>query len=103
MATFRKREECPASQELLAYQLGSLESDDGRKISRHLSVCEFCSAEVDFYEHYPQSDEAEDASESANMPAPLYELAEAILNKKSGSKTIAKIMGDIEKPSGRHR
>lgn len=98
MATFRKREDCPASQVLLAYQLGNIGGDDGRAVGRHLSVCEFCSAEVDFYEHYPQSEETEEPTESSAMPAPLFELADAILNKKNGSRSIEKIMGEVDMP-----
>lgn len=96
MATFRKQEDCPASQELLSYQLGDLEGERGREIGRHLSSCEFCSSEVDFYEHYPISREAEEATEQAKMPEPLFELAEAILNRKRGSQSIADLMKDID-------
>lgn len=101
MATFRKREDCPASQELLAYQLGDISGEQGRKIGRHLSACEFCGAEVDFYEHYPLAEEPDEPAELAKMPEPLYELAEALLNKKNGSQSIAKIMSEIDAPAER--
>ena len=38
-----------------------------------------CAAEVEFYSHYPQ---AEGTAEPVEIPAPLYELAEAILKKR---------------------
>jgi hypothetical protein len=104
MATFRKREDCPTSQQLLAYQLGDVEGGVGRVIGRHLAVCEFCNAEVDFYERYPQSpEEPEDAAENVSMPEPLFELAEALLNKGSGSRSMEKIISELEAPAERGR
>jgi hypothetical protein len=96
MATFRKQEDCPTSEELLSYQLGDLPSAESRIIGRHLSACEFCSAEVDFYEHYPQAEDSEEVVESAKMPGPLFELAESILNHQHGSQSIAKIMEELD-------
>jgi hypothetical protein len=101
MATFRKREDCPTSQQLLAYQLGDIEGGVGRIIGRHLAVCEFCHAEVDFYERYPQAEEPDDAAENAAMPEPLFELAEALLNKNSRS--MDKIISELETPAERGR
>ena len=97
MASFRKQEDCPTSQELLSYQLGDLDSAESRVIGKHLAVCEFCSSEVDFYERYPVSRESEENSEeNAQMPKPLFELAEALLNRKRGSQSIADLMKDLE-------
>lgn len=96
MATFRKQEDCPASQQLLAYQLGDLEKPEARVIGKHLAVCEFCSSEVEFYEHYPVAKEAEEAPVEAAMPAPLYELAESLLNRNRGKQSIAEMMSDLE-------
>ena len=101
MATFRKREDCPTSQQLLAYQLGDIEGGVGRIIGRHLAVCEFCHAEVDFYERYPQAEEPDDATENVSMPEPLFELAEALLNKNSRS--MDKIISELETPAERGR
>lgn len=102
MATFRKREDCPTSQQLLAYQLGDIEGGVGRVIGRHLAVCEFCNAEVDFYERYPQSqEEPDDAAENISMPEPLYELAEALLNKNAASRSIEKMISELESPAER--
>lgn len=103
MATFQKREDCPTSQQLLAYQLGDIEdADDTRAIGRHLGGCEFCSAEVDFYERYPQvgeePDEAVEIVEKPEMPEPLFELAEALLNKKSATRSMEKIINELEEP-----
>jgi len=103
MTTFRKQEDCPTSQELLCYQLGDMESPESRLIGKHLLVCEFCSSEVAFYEHYPVSKETDETPSETQMPESLYELAEALLNQKRGSQSIAEIMKDIESPPQGHR
>ena len=96
MATFRKQEDCPASQQLLAYQQGDLGLEDGRLIGKHLAACEFCSSEVEFYEHYPVAREVEESPSETKMPAPLYELAESILNRTRGKQSIADMMKEID-------
>jgi hypothetical protein len=96
MATFRKQEDCPASQQLLAYQQGDIGLEDGRMIGKHLSACEFCSSEVEFYEHYPVAREAEESPAETKMPQPLYELAESILNRNRGKQSIAEMMKEID-------
>lgn len=97
MAIFRKREDCPASQQLLSYQLGDLELSDSRVIGRHLGICEFCASEVEFYEKYPASSEIDEVNEPAEMPKPLFELAEALLDQGRGSESIARIMKDFDR------
>ena len=96
MVTFRKQEDCPSSEDLLSYQLGDLEGVRGRDVGRHLSSCEFCSSEVDFYEHYPVAKDADESAENVKMPKPLFELAEAILNRKRGSESIEDLMKDMD-------
>ena len=80
MTKFCKNEDCPASEDLLAFQTGDMPVSEGASIRRHLAVCEFCSAEVEFYTNYPP---AETKVEPTEMPRPLFELAEALLTKKS--------------------
>jgi len=77
-AGFCKDEACPPSQELYAFQNGELSKDEGRDIRLHLRTCEFCTAEAEFYAHYPQQAEI---TEPAAIPEPLYELASALLKK----------------------
>ncbi len=96
MANFCKNEECPASQALLAYQNGDMEVADGREIRKHLAACEFCAAEIEFYEHYPPSEDSEVPPESVKMPEPLFELAEALLNSNRESVSMAKLMSEID-------
>jgi hypothetical protein len=47
-------------------------------VSIHLASCEFCEAEVEFYSCFPQED---GSAEAVEIPAPLYDLAEALLKK----------------------
>jgi hypothetical protein len=81
---FCKNETCPSSHELLGYQCGDLAGPLGREIRRHVSACDFCAAEIDFYSHYPQ---AEGPAPAAPIPAPLLELAEALLKNRTGGST----------------
>ena len=79
MITFCKSANCPSSQKLLAFENAELAEKDARPIQRHLFGCEFCAAEVEFYAHYPQSEES---IAEVEIPLPLYELAEALLSNK---------------------
>jgi hypothetical protein len=80
MITFCKNVNCPASQKLLAFQNGEARARDRKMISKHLAACEFCAAEVEFYAHYPQTEE--ETVGKAEIPVPLYELASALLGNK---------------------
>ena len=91
MATFCKNEHCPPSQELLAYQNGDIEPNDSREIRLHLRTCEFCAAEIDFYSHYPQTDEV---VKPEKIPQPLFELAEALLSDKPDMASLFQLIKD---------
>lgn len=101
MVIFRKQGDCPPSQVLLSYQLGTAAVEDAKRISSHLRECDFCSAEIDFYEHYPQSEDTAEPGPipESSIPEPLLELAESLLNRKAGSKSIESILHEIETPS----
>ena len=79
MITFCKNADCPASQDLLAFQKGETTLQENAEIQRHLEVCEFCAAEVELYSHYPQSEEIITSTE---IPLPLYQLAEALMSNQ---------------------
>lgn len=79
MTGFYKNEDCPNSNELLEFQNGDLARTRSGEINKHLASCEFCSAEVEFYSHYPQ---AEGPIETTQIPGPLFELAEALLKNR---------------------
>lgn len=94
MINFRKNENCPSSYNLLAFQSGDLLNKGGDSIRLHLATCEFCSAEVEFYAHYPQAD---DLVEAAEIPVPLFELAEALLrNKHKDFSMLNSLLGENE-------
>ena len=79
MVTFCKSVICPSSGDLLAFQTGEVSLRGRERIEAHLAFCEFCASEVEFYAHYPQSDEM---VATVEIPIPLYELAHALLNNK---------------------
>ncbi len=78
MGNFCKNKDCPTSQELLAFVGGTGDQGTDGVIGYHLSICEFCLSEVEFYRFYPPVDEKVTAE---RIPAPLLELAEALLHK----------------------
>lgn len=91
MSKFRKSGECPTSHELLEFQNGDLSVIEGKWIRIHLIDCEFCSAEVEFYEHFPQSEDKPEDLELPAMPAPLYDLAESLMGKRSTDNNIDRL------------
>jgi hypothetical protein len=92
MITFRKSANCPSSEKLVAFQTTELPGGESDKITIHLRFCEFCAAEVEFYAHYPQA--AEEKIEQADIPLPLYELAEALLKKRDRDASVLDRMLD---------
>jgi len=81
MTSFCKNENCPPSAELLVFQKGELSRRTSDRIKDHLETCDFCEAEVRFYECYPTESITEEPV-AAEIPAPLYELAEALLKHR---------------------
>lgn len=77
MIAFNKNVNCPASQDILAFQKGETSLAENKEILRHLESCEFCAAEVEFYAHVSP---AEEYIASEDIPLPLYQLAEALLS-----------------------
>ncbi len=81
MISFHKSVDCPTSQDLLVYQNNELPRKTASQIEQHICSCDFCGAEVEFYTHCPQvGDEKVSITE---IPSPLFELAEALLNNKN--------------------
>ena len=92
MINFRKNQHCPSSEKLLAFQKGETRTSVGEFIKRHLTDCEFCSAEVELYARYPQSD---DPVGKAEMPPYLFELADALLGSKDKDfKSLNKLLSE---------
>lgn len=94
MADFCKSEECPTSDDLLAFQLGDIDPADGGNIRRHIAQCDFCAAEVEFYENYPPPTELEGPAAAEPIPQPLFELAEALLIKKRDDAFFDRLMDE---------
>ncbi len=90
---FYKNENCPSSGELLEFQKGEMPKAHSGEVRRHLASCEFCSAEVAFYTHYPQEEATTEAFPSSEIPAPLFELAEALLkNRHSDASSLDSLL-----------
>ena len=87
MSKFHKSPTCPLSSDLLAFENGVIAPREKEKVTVHLRFCEFCAAEVEFYNHYPQ---AEESVEGAEIPQPLFELAEALLSNKHKDNSLLK-------------
>jgi len=82
MTAFCKHEDCPSSNELLEFQNCELPKRRTGEIRTHLEICEFCDAEVEFYCHFPLEAGNNEPLENAEIPAPLFELAEALLKNR---------------------
>ena len=85
MESFYKTEECPASEKLAALRGSVIDSEELRL---HLESCEFCTAELEFYRRFPPREEK---VEPANIPEPLFELADALLHKKKDLSELYKL------------
>ena len=89
---FRKNEDCPSSQELLDFQNGDLWRSRCIDVQAHLIRCDFCSAEVEFYSYYPQEENVSRIAEHAEIPAPLYELAESLLKNRHDASSLNSLL-----------
>ena len=87
MQSFYKTEDCPASEILAALRGPKIESDELRL---HLADCEFCAAELEFYRRFPPREER---VEPANIPEPLFQLADELLHKKKDFSELYKLAG----------
>ena len=100
MVNFRKSTQCPSSTELLAYQNGELSPRDQIDIQRHIIECDFCEAEAELYSDYPQAADEECSTAASEIPHALYELAEALLEKKyTDNSLLNKLLNENEKIS----
>lgn len=94
MADFCKNSDCPSSEDLLTFQKGESLSKIGERIGEHVCSCDFCAAEVEFYSHFQVADESIAETE---IPSPLYELAESLLNNRDrGSYLLNKLLIENE-------
>jgi hypothetical protein len=91
MEGFCKTENCPSSEKLLSFQMGEIDLADGYEVRRHLLVCEFCEAEVQFYERYPPGEIETVATDE--IPDPLLQLATELLQKNRGLAPLYRLVG----------
>lgn len=78
--SFRKTLACPSDHDLLAFHLANLPQEQVTMVSDHLRQCDFCAAELQLLESFPQADLC-CCDESATLPAPLRRLAEALIGR----------------------
>lgn len=94
MINFCKNSACPSSEDLLAFQKGEILPKESKTIRHHLDSCEFCAAEAIFYARFPLSEEV---YAETKIPAPLLELAEALLgNKQKKSFLLNRLLNETE-------
>ena len=89
MGSFCKKEDCPTSEELLTLHHEGDKKFDAVRLRDHLSTCDFCAAELNFYRWCEPVDEFVEAGQ---MPPALYELAEAILCRESDPTPLYKLI-----------
>lgn len=74
-----------------------MERERGVYIRLHMLSCEFCSAELEFYSIYPQLQENV-FIQPETIPAPLFELAEALLKNRYGDhRALNMLLSDHER------
>jgi hypothetical protein len=94
MITFCKNAKCPSSEHLLDFIGGELSARESEKVGKHLSGCEFCSSEMELYEHCPQTEEV---VADVEIPLPLFQLAEALLgNRHKDFRLLNKLLSENE-------
>jgi hypothetical protein len=96
MTAFCKSANCPSSDDILSFLNGRLPNDVAIETGVHLKNCDFCSAEADFYRHFPQI--PEEPINPVEIPSHLYELAEALL--KDGASGISALSNLLPDESG---
>jgi hypothetical protein len=93
MTAFCKSANCPSSDNILSFLNGRLPDDAAEEIGAHLGVCDFCSAEADFYKHFPHV--PNEPIRPVEIPSHLYQLAEALLNdRRRGLSSLGNLLSD---------
>jgi hypothetical protein len=82
ISLFCKTERCPTSQALLAYDRWYLTTNDHASIQSHLASCDFCNAELQLLNRYPEDTEEYSFVE---MPSQLRRLAEDLLKRSTAT------------------
>jgi hypothetical protein len=77
-AVFCKYKTCPSADVILSYCVAKLAPEAEQQVANHLSVCEFCGAEMNMIAHHSPC-EIPAESVPCEMPASLRRLAEDLL------------------------
>jgi len=80
MSNFRKEKNCPSSFDLVDVINREIDGEHALRVAVHLASCEFCAAELEFYRAFPPDGFDVPAPP---IPAPLLELAEALIAKET--------------------
>jgi hypothetical protein len=75
-AAFRKLKTCPTSETLLLYGESALAVAAAGPLAAHLSVCDFCDAELQLLSRFPAAGPPQGVP--AKMPWALYRLAKEL-------------------------
>jgi len=78
MSVFQKKLDCPSSFALLEFSESIARAKVASGVSAHLGKCDFCSAEVELYMHFPPGDIV---NINCEIPRHLYELADSIFKR----------------------
>jgi hypothetical protein len=70
-AGFCKQRTCPSTEALLSYINDALSLEEGAEITRHLSTCDFCGAELQLLKRFPPKSRTA-ADNCQQNPIPLY-------------------------------
>lgn len=71
-AGFCKQRTCPSTEALLSYiSNDALSPEEGAEITRHLSTCDFCGAELQLLKRFPPKSRTA-ADNCQQNPIPLY-------------------------------
>jgi hypothetical protein len=94
MVNFCKNASCPSSENLLEFINSEITTKAAKKIEKHLDECEFCSSEIELYEHYTVQDEI---IPEPKIPTPLFQLAEALMgSKQKNFRLLNKLLNENE-------
>jgi hypothetical protein len=83
---FRKTASCPSSDTLLAFSSQKLSPESSTLVKYHLTVCEFCGAEIPLLARHTRIQKGED--KAPEIPMDLRILAESILCGRSKLSTL---------------
>ncbi len=79
-AVFRKLKSCPSAEILLCSLREFPVPEEGRKVAHHLTICDFCEAEMQLLvRHFPFSTSCDVPSNIVAVPTHLRRLAEDLL------------------------